>query len=115
MLGGVKLKKTNTAVKSMFKAGEGATTAKATAPSGDGRKALSKLVDFPGDLKEVTKHLADPTINPAGADARGPAPRRNETNRTEDGAKVTRSKVDQSAADRGLTRGSPAGTASRPS
>ena len=74
-LGGVKLKKTNTVLKTMFKADEGiphsGLMATATVPS-DGRKALSKLVDFPGDLEEIKAHLQHPeAVNPAGKDSFG--------------------------------------------
>jgi ankyrin repeat protein len=74
-IGGVKLKKTKTAVKTMFNASEGSTnnvgTANATETS-DGRRALSKLVDFPGDVDEITKHLENSgEIDPAGKDAFG--------------------------------------------
>ncbi|KAJ1454971.1 ankyrin repeat-containing domain protein [Pelagophyceae sp. CCMP2097] len=72
LLGGVKLKKTKTTERTMFKAGEGATTAGATVAPSDGRRALSKLVDFPGDIGEITRHLAaDGEVDPAGADAFG--------------------------------------------
>jgi len=102
-LGGVKLKKTEVKVKSMFSATEGrvteatAATAAAAAAGGgggggggggakaanaavagtgttasDGRRALSKLIDFPGDVAEITAHLANAEkIDPAGADAYG--------------------------------------------
>jgi ankyrin repeat protein len=77
-LGGVKLKKTNTVLKTMFKPGEGKAGAGAAASSGpkDVRRALSKLVDFPGDLGEIRQHLENREesaqgVNPAGADAFG--------------------------------------------
>ena len=74
-LGGVKLKKTTTVVKTMFRADEGTVKAGAVAAaavSQDPRKALSKLIDFPGDLEEIRKHLEDEGgINPAGADSYG--------------------------------------------
>ena len=77
-LGGVKLKKTKTAVKTMFNASEGNVnsttnvgTSNATETS-DGRRALSKLVDFPGDVDEIRKHLDNSgEIDPAGKDAYG--------------------------------------------
>ena len=60
-IGAVKLKKTTTAVKTMFNASEGRVgnaslqgTKDATSSS-DGRRALSKLVDFPGDVEEIKK------------------------------------------------------------
>jgi hypothetical protein len=68
-LGGVKLKKTETVEKTMFKKTEGNTAAgaAATVASGDKRIALSKLVDFPGDYDEVKKHLQNlEKIDPAG-------------------------------------------------
>mmetsp|Transcript_14340 Transcript_14340/g.43034 ORF Transcript_14340/g.43034 Transcript_14340/m.43034 type:complete len:292 (-) Transcript_14340:254-1129(-) len=75
-LGGIKLKKTTTTVKTMFRAGEGGTgTATATAgatQSADGRRALSKLIDFPGDKEAIAGHLANSAkIDPAGADSYG--------------------------------------------
>lgn len=89
-LGAIKLKKTDTVLKTMFKAGEGTVTgesggsaegasvaarAAATGPR-DVRRALSKLIDFPGDLEEIRKHLLNQEetsqgVNPAGADAFG--------------------------------------------
>lgn len=73
LLGAVKLKKTTTVEKKMFRAGEGATTATAASSKAtDGRRALSKLVDFPGDLDAITAHLECPEkIDPNGADAYG--------------------------------------------
>ncbi len=77
LLGGVKLKKTTTVVKTMFRAGEGSVTDKTGSGSSaavdtDPRKALSKLIDFPGDLEEIKNHIADKDrINPAGKDAYG--------------------------------------------
>ena len=71
-LGGIKLKKTVVAEKTMFAKSEGAVTAKTSGKDAaqDGRRALSKLVDFPGDQEEIAKHLADPgSVDPAGADA----------------------------------------------
>ncbi len=68
-LGGVKLKKTETVEKTMFKKTEGNTAAgaAATVASGDKRIALSKLVDFPGDYDEVKKHLQNlEKVDPAG-------------------------------------------------
>jgi len=77
-LAGIKLKKTNTVVKTMFKTGEGAVHAGQTATQvcTDKRRALSKLVDFPGDLEEIRAHLNNTEegaagINPAGADSYG--------------------------------------------
>ena len=72
-LGGVKLKKTETVEKTMFKKSEGANTgAVAGSAAGDGRKALSKMLDFPGDVEEMKKHLANPSeVDPGGADAYG--------------------------------------------
>ena len=71
-LGAVKLKKATTVEKKMFRAGEGATTATAASRPTDGRTALSKLVDFPGDLAAIAAHLENPAkIDPAGADAYG--------------------------------------------
>ena len=77
-LGGVKLKKTTMVEKQMF--GEQSTNlatksksdttdqVKAKTPV---RLALSKLIDFPGDLEEIKKHLEDPNIDPAGKDSFG--------------------------------------------
>ena len=79
-IGGVKLKKTTTVVKTMFQApkapaGAGAGPQKASAnatQSADGRRPLSKLIDFPGDVEAITGFLAEPErIDPAGADAYG--------------------------------------------
>jgi ankyrin repeat protein len=87
-LGGVKLKKTKTKVKGMFRkkkkkkkknAGEGGAAAAEPAAAGvdartlgDGRRALSKLVDFPGDLEAIKGHLANVAgVDPAGRDAYG--------------------------------------------
>ena len=71
-LGGVKLKKSTTVEKTMFRKNEGAVSTRAvkqSAPS-DGRRALSKLIDFPGDVTEITAHLANESgVDPAGADA----------------------------------------------
>jgi len=40
--------------------------------SGDGRKALSKTIDFPGDVDEITKAIANTAeINPSGVDSYG--------------------------------------------
>ena len=86
LLGGVKLKKTNTVLKTMFASGEGKTqveggsseSAAAAAAkqqsraSNDGRKALSKMIDFPGDLEEIRRLLGQPeTINPSAKDSYG--------------------------------------------
>jgi ankyrin repeat protein len=78
-IGGVKLKKTKTVEKTMFKKSEGtSTTSTGTGASSsssitsDKRKALSKFIDFPGDVEEVKRHLGNPTeVNPAGTDAYG--------------------------------------------
>lgn len=76
-LAGIKLKKTNTVIKTMFKVGEGEVHAGVRGKvNTDTRRALSKLIDFPGDLEEIRMHLEnhqeDPVgINPAGADAFG--------------------------------------------
>ncbi|RHY18054.1 hypothetical protein DYB36_014391 [Aphanomyces astaci] len=73
-LKGVQLKKTETVVKAMFKADEGKVSGVITGnvSNGDGRTALSKLIDFPGDLDAITRHLADvEKVNPGGADAYG--------------------------------------------
>ena len=81
-LGAVKLKKTEVKVKSMFSDAEGKVTASASSGGGagakmgttssDGRRALSKLIDFPGDLKEITAHLDNSAeVDPAGTDAYG--------------------------------------------
>ena len=65
-LGGIKLRKTHTVERTMFKKTEGQVTNTASATSAattagpkdkDKRTSLSKLVDFPGDVSEVTKHL----------------------------------------------------------
>ncbi|KDO29937.1 hypothetical protein SPRG_05127 [Saprolegnia parasitica CBS 223.65] len=77
-LGQVKLKKTTTVLKTMFKADEGTTfSGRTTTNSDDERRPLSKLIDFPGDLEEIrlhltkTKLLSKDGVNPAGADAYG--------------------------------------------
>ncbi|OQR98690.1 hypothetical protein ACHHYP_08207 [Achlya hypogyna] len=77
-LGQVKLKKTTTVLKTMFKADEGTTfSGRATVDSDDERRPLSKLIDFPGDLEDIRLQLSKTTIltkegvNPAGADAYG--------------------------------------------
>lgn len=65
------LKKVEVKEKTMFAAGEGkVTTKKATTGMATG-KVLSKLIDFPGDVNEITKLLADPKVDPAGNDAFG--------------------------------------------
>ena len=76
-IGGIKLKKVETKEKTMFSKSEGkvgsAGAGSKTATSlSDGRKALSKLVDFPGDVDEITRHLDDPSsVDPDGPDAYG--------------------------------------------
>jgi ankyrin repeat protein len=78
LFSGVKLKKTTTVLKTMFSAGEGKTTGdqqqlqqQQQAPS-DGRKALSKLIDFPGDFDEIRKWLDQPElVDPAAKDSYG--------------------------------------------
>lgn len=74
-LGAIKLKKTDTVLKSMFKAGEGQVkTAQTPVSDGapkDDRRALSKLIDFPGDFEEIRRYLESGEINPAGVDAYG--------------------------------------------
>lgn len=59
-------------IKHMFTAAEGKVTDK---PKGKdlrfARKVLSKLVDFPGDIEEIRKYLADPNIDAGGKDAYG--------------------------------------------
>ncbi|KAF0717658.1 Aste57867_2170 [Aphanomyces stellatus] len=71
-LKGIQLKKTETVVKTMFKADEGRVTGAAVAEVKDGRQALSKLVDFPGDYEAIKLHLSTPEkVNPAGADSYG--------------------------------------------
>ena len=79
-LGSVKLKKTDTVLKTMFRAGEGQqlSTSKdggtnaAVPVSKDPRKSLSKLIEFPGDLEEIKRHIQNSAeINPAGLDAYG--------------------------------------------
>ena len=74
-LAGLKLKKTTTNHKSMFGDMEGKVR-EGAAPSmvekGDGRKKLSQLIDFPGNLEEITGHLNSPDrIDPAGKDFYG--------------------------------------------
>jgi len=69
-LGSVKLKKTSTAEKTMFLKQK--PKIPPTNAAGDGRTGLSKLVDFPGDRDDITRHLAnDSEIDPAGKDAYG--------------------------------------------
>ena len=78
-LGGVKLKKTSTVLKTMFKTEEGAVkapeeggNAKARAAPLDPRRALSKMIDFPGDLDEIRRNIEDKEgCNPAGCDFYG--------------------------------------------
>ena len=88
-LGGVTLKKTKTVERSMFKKSEGSSStsnsksggssssssssdSSSSSSRGDGRRALSKLLDFPGDVEEVRRHLASPSeVDPAGRDAYG--------------------------------------------
>jgi ankyrin repeat protein len=80
-LGGVKLKKTKTVVKTMFNdtegrvvgsSGDGLASVRRKPMSGDGRKALSKTIDFPGDVDEITKAIANTAeIDPAGVDSYG--------------------------------------------
>lgn len=75
LLGGVKLKKTVVVEKTMFskQAGDSSFTASVASAveSSDKRRALSKLIDFPGDAEEIKKHLDNPDINVTGADAYG--------------------------------------------
>ena len=75
MIGSVNLKKTKTVEKTMFAKHEGGlknAKAKDAAEPKDGRKALSKLIDFPGDVEAIRKHLANKdAIDPAGNDAYG--------------------------------------------
>lgn len=78
-IGGIKLKKTNTVVKTMFKAGEGdvkSTSGAVNTQPRDPRRALSKLIDFPGDLEEIRGHLENKEegstgVNPGGKDSYG--------------------------------------------
>ncbi|KAG9402027.1 hypothetical protein AC1031_007723 [Aphanomyces cochlioides] len=74
-LKGVQLKKTETVVKTMFKTEEGRVAGGeggAESENTDGRKALSKLIDFPGDYDAIKRHLENPDgVNPGGADAYG--------------------------------------------
>lgn len=74
------LKKTKTSEKTMFAKSEGLTfsslkvgdNVKTTTGPSDGRKALSKLVDFPGDLELIKTQLLDlSNVDPAGADSYG--------------------------------------------
>jgi ankyrin repeat protein len=73
-IAGLKLKKTTTNHKSMFGDTEGKITANGSGKdaASDGRRALSKLIDFPGNLEEITAHLNDAAnIDPAGKDFYG--------------------------------------------
>jgi hypothetical protein len=76
-IAGLKLKKTTTNHKTMFgdlegKVKEGGGGGKDAAAGADKRKALSKLVDFPGVLAEIKAHLEDVEgVNPAGRDFYG--------------------------------------------
>uniref|UniRef100_A0A7S3LNK9 Uncharacterized protein n=1 Tax=Aplanochytrium stocchinoi TaxID=215587 RepID=A0A7S3LNK9_9STRA len=67
------LKKVEVKEKTMFAKAEGKVTDKK--PTGKDAKStgkiLSKLVDFPGDVKEITKHLSNAEVDPAGTDAFG--------------------------------------------
>ncbi len=49
-LGGVKLKKTVTVEKTMFAKGEGEVSKKKMHRCKEGKRSLSKLLDFPGDV-----------------------------------------------------------------
>mmetsp|Transcript_17090 Transcript_17090/g.35186 ORF Transcript_17090/g.35186 Transcript_17090/m.35186 type:complete len:396 (-) Transcript_17090:49-1236(-) len=76
-IGGIKLKKTVTKEKTMFsktegKAGTAGVGSKTATELSDGRKALSKLIDFPGDVEEIKTHLEKPEeVDPNGPDAYG--------------------------------------------
>ena len=78
-LGGIQLKKTTTVVKTMFRGGAAAAAGAApraasanATQSADGRRPLSKLIDFPGDVEAIRGFLEDAEhIDPAGADAYG--------------------------------------------
>ena len=76
-IGGIKLRKVSTSEKTMFSKSEGKISSSLSGSTlattlTDGRKALSKLVDFPGDVEEVTRHLKNPSIiDPEGPDAFG--------------------------------------------
>mmetsp|Transcript_4098 Transcript_4098/g.4747 ORF Transcript_4098/g.4747 Transcript_4098/m.4747 type:complete len:383 (-) Transcript_4098:163-1311(-) len=67
------LKKVEVKEKTMFSKTEGKVTNKK--PTGKDLKfqgkILSKCVDFPGDVNEIRKLLADPAVDPAGTDAFG--------------------------------------------
>lgn len=69
------LKKTETTVKTMFSNTEGRVTdqvaIKHEADAKSSGKVLSKMVEFPGDVEEIRKLLADAKVDPAGADAYG--------------------------------------------
>jgi hypothetical protein len=72
-LSAVKLKKRVTEEKGMFKKSEGLYKSEGMiAGLKDGRRALSKLIDFPGDIEEIKKHLSNPdAVDPAGCDSYG--------------------------------------------
>jgi len=75
-LKGIKLKKTTTNHRTMFsgvegKVKDGSNQAGKAGEGGaktGGRRALSKLIDFPGNKEEIATHLEDPKIDPAGKD-----------------------------------------------
>lgn len=73
----LKLKKTTTNHKTMFAGNAGKITNNGAAKSDaaktttDGRRALSKLVDFPGNKAEIARQLEDDTVDPAGRDFYG--------------------------------------------
>ena len=70
----VKLKKTHTVERTMFMKTEGGIVANAREGENERnrRTALSKLLEFPGDMEEFNRHLANPEeVNPAGCDAFG--------------------------------------------
>ena len=72
-IGGIKLRKTDTVLKTMFKANEGNVTSNNPAIRNlDSRTSLSKIIEFPGDLEQIKAHVLNKDkINPAGADAYG--------------------------------------------
>ena len=66
------LKKVEISEKTMFSKGEGKTNQTAAATSLNGKKALSKLIDFPGDKDEIAKHVKNKNdIDLAGKDSYG--------------------------------------------
>lgn len=66
------LKKTEVTEKTMFAKSEGGVDkSKTYVDAKSTGKVLSKMIDFPGDLEEIKKHLANSQVSAAGKDAFG--------------------------------------------